>query len=1059
MAKFTVANVVPQTHSSETNQDSEPSIAVNPVNPKQILISTFTPPDSGQTNGPLYVSQDGGNSWSLAFIVPGGGPLDQTYGFGGLSGEFYGGDISGTSDPGSNIIILNALSTGNPFVPGTMTVLENPTPTDQPFLVAATVRYGADSGKDRFYIGYNDQRAGTTTGQTSAIDFCLDATAAAPVITTAHLDTRATPTWYSTKQDGPQVRTTVHGDGTIYAVFNGVRTFNSATSNVTSDVVVVRDDNWASGASPFTALVDPGDSLAGMRVQTGIPLFWSPQSPNMGQERAFGTFAIAAHPGNSDIVYLAWAQLENGVQTLHVQRSTNRGVTWSANLLSISNAANAGLAISVTGKIGLMYQKLTGTAPNDKWETHFQESTNGTTWTDTIVCTTPAETPLQVYLPYLGDYLELIAVGKNFYGTFCANNTPDPANFPATPAGAGNPNGARVQRNVTAAAPWNLLGTDGTTVVAVSIDPFLLLVEEVPASSDFYVRDWTDSFASGDDGTEPSTQVDFWNDSDVWNQSSSNVPFPPDADDVPHTENAQAGADNYGFARVRRNQLPAAGSGPTTVSAHFLVSEFGTGSNFVDNVFSDPSDPDVTFPNPDVTATFNETDLGPIVTPPTTWNLASTSSDHLCIAVEISAPGDPIAPPGLTGRAPGQPGTTLSVVNDNNKAQRNLHVTPAAGGGNIKTTQFGIVHNAGTLTRDMVLGLALTESGRPPEGTLIEVFTERGVVSRTAWRAWGTLTLPAMLPGENRWIGVTASVPAAGTPTVTLAELKGGRPVNGFTVGLQASPLSTVIGWLLGYHVRVLTRLQNGFGIDTGAGLTALTGLLGGAHRHHKETEGFDFEERVRVKEGELEIEIDVRVRRGGHKAGSPAPAPAQGAHATPDPSSYAGFIRAEAGLLSAYLAALGGTDPFGIATAIAALEAASDTAALTAEHASVLNRFDSYMTMLQKAKGDRADILQMVLWHQDLSLRSPKLMALPDTAGVAALLAGSIAHIEAGTADLSAYAALLASLSPALRRTAAGLGASAALDPRIAALTTASGARALQKAHRAFLLALEPYA
>ena len=184
MAQITVVNVIPQTHSDETNQDSEPSIGVNPTNAQQILISAFTPPDGSHTNGPLFYSENGGSSWDMSYIVPGGGPLDQTYAFGGNSGEFYGGDISGTSSPPTTVI-LNALSTGNPFVPGTMSVLESPTPTDQPFIAATTVRFGPDTGKDRFYIGYNDQRVVTTTGKTAAIDFCLDATAATPVISTA----------------------------------------------------------------------------------------------------------------------------------------------------------------------------------------------------------------------------------------------------------------------------------------------------------------------------------------------------------------------------------------------------------------------------------------------------------------------------------------------------------------------------------------------------------------------------------------------------------------------------------------------------------------------------------------------------------------------------------------------------------------------------------------------------------------------------------------------------------------------------------------------------------
>ena len=166
-----------------------------------------------------------------------------------------------------------------------------------------------------------------------------------------------------------------------------------------------------------------------------------------------------------------------------MQRSLNRGASWSGDLITpIAKATNAALAISVTGTIGLMYQQLTGTAPSDRWETHFQQSTNGTSWTDKTVSSAPAETPASAFLPYIGDYLELVAVGKNFYGTFCANNTPDPANFPATPAGATNPNGALFGRNVTSAAPWNLLGSDGHSVVAVSIDPYFLGVVEVPAS-------------------------------------------------------------------------------------------------------------------------------------------------------------------------------------------------------------------------------------------------------------------------------------------------------------------------------------------------------------------------------------------------------------------------------------------------------------------------------------------------------------------------------------------------------------------------------------------------
>jgi hypothetical protein len=93
VATFLIVDVVPKTHSDETWQDAEPSIGVNQFNPSQIVISAFTPPDPMQTNGPLYVSVDGGNTWNLSFIVPGGEPNDQTFKFGTRSSQFYGGRL------------------------------------------------------------------------------------------------------------------------------------------------------------------------------------------------------------------------------------------------------------------------------------------------------------------------------------------------------------------------------------------------------------------------------------------------------------------------------------------------------------------------------------------------------------------------------------------------------------------------------------------------------------------------------------------------------------------------------------------------------------------------------------------------------------------------------------------------------------------------------------------------------------------------------------------------------------------------------------------------------
>src|SRR5207247_7393877 len=176
-----------------------------------------------------------------------------------------------------------------------------------------------------------------------------------------------------------------------------------------------------------------------------------------------------------------------------------------------------------------------------------------------------------------------------------------------------------------------------------------------------YVRDWTDSPTSGDTGVEPSTHPVFYATSDVWNRRGT-LPgsFP---NDQPENESAGNGlldvGDNWAFARLRRNQAAAA---PQTGTAHFLVSKLGTGSNYVD---ASSADPDVTFPDPDPTVTFNPADLGPFITTAYHWHLAPVSSTHLCLAVEITGSNDPFVPPSLLGRAPGWPTTDLAVLNDN----------------------------------------------------------------------------------------------------------------------------------------------------------------------------------------------------------------------------------------------------------------------------------------------------------------------------------------------------------------------------------------------------------
>lgn len=463
VSRISVINMIPDAQSGETNQDSEPNLAVNPSDSRNIVGSAFTPNPTGTTtSAPIFVSTDRGETWSMNNIVPSGNGMtgDISLDFGRRGGTLYTGILRG----GSSLRQL-VLRTPDPFTATMMTTLADHSTEslDQPYVSATTFN---DSGtdRDRVYVGFNeyDNRSSAGgTGRTASAEFSLDArTAAAPAgFSTSRIEARNTA-----EQDMPAVRFAVHNSGVIYGVF--YRWASGNTPNAVCDVIVVRDDNFAAGASPFSNLTDPSDSVAGRIVASGVTVPAFPAS--LGQNRLVASnLSVAVHPGNAATVYIAWAD-RVGVNdyTLHVRRSTDSGATWSADLLTITNATNPALAINTSGQVGFLYQQLTGTAPNQRWETHFRRTQSGTTWSNVVLANTANNTPAATFQPYLGDYADVIAVGRTFYGIFSASNFPDRNNFPQ---------GVKYQRKVNFTTQ-RLRNETNTADVAVSIDPFFFKI-------------------------------------------------------------------------------------------------------------------------------------------------------------------------------------------------------------------------------------------------------------------------------------------------------------------------------------------------------------------------------------------------------------------------------------------------------------------------------------------------------------------------------------------------------------------------------------------------------
>jgi hypothetical protein len=445
-----VVNMIPPSLSGESGQDSEPNLAVNPEKPTDMVATAFTPAPLGGLLAPIYVSTDAGSTWSLRNVLPENGKFgtsDITVGFATTGGMLYAGILAGTSTR------LKILRTSSFASTTPMTVLVDRPDDDQPWVVAGSVMASGTS-RDRVYVGSND--FGTGTSATATVDLSTDARSGAPPsgFTVARLERRPTG-----GQDGPPVRCALHAGGTVYAAFQRWVTVNVA--DIRLDVVVTRDDDWGMGPNPFSALVDGADGLAGQRVATDRFVRFN---DTMGQERLGSDLTIAVDPDDARTVYVAWCDRVGGPSatdwTLHVRRSTDAGQTWSNDLRTITNVKNPALAVDAGRRVGLAYQQFTGT----RWATTLEVTADAWATAPTTVAlhSAPSNTPVRTFFPYLGDYIRLLAVGADFYGVFCANNTPDAANFP---------NGVTYQR----AADWTartLLGTDRVTRVPVSIDPF-----------------------------------------------------------------------------------------------------------------------------------------------------------------------------------------------------------------------------------------------------------------------------------------------------------------------------------------------------------------------------------------------------------------------------------------------------------------------------------------------------------------------------------------------------------------------------------------------------------
>jgi hypothetical protein len=423
--QITLVDIIPECLSGETDNDSEPNIAVNPANPKKIAVSAFTrEPMRRADRAPIFVSTDGGDSWSLRSIVP--SPqitCDVTLRFGSTSDVLYVSALRNEKQGYSNQELIICQSQDYATTRLMAEVFKNRNNIDQPYIAAMTV-----ASEDHVFVADCDFNYPTNPGPQGTGQAVLDRSLNAPGASFTPV-----PVEYQPKAIDWEVRSAIAADGKIvYAAFNRVTgvTYQQCgeykdLATMTSEVVVVRDDNGGASTPPFSSLVDPQRTPGVVAVQQRTLA----GTTCLGGDRIADDLALAVDPRDPKKVYLVWSDLVKGRVSLHLKYSTDCGETWSGSKRCIPDAKNPGLAVNAQGTVGFLYQQVV----NNMWKTQFEQTSDDfqTKPQPSTLAQFPTKSGYQscCYNIFLGDYLHLMAVNNDFYGIFSSNNNPDRSHF------------------------------------------------------------------------------------------------------------------------------------------------------------------------------------------------------------------------------------------------------------------------------------------------------------------------------------------------------------------------------------------------------------------------------------------------------------------------------------------------------------------------------------------------------------------------------------------------------------------------------------------------------
>jgi hypothetical protein len=403
--------------------DAEPSIAVNPRNPQEIVVLSFSEgwgpskhprtdvpckPTGDEPAAPLWRSEDGGVTWRKDFIIPRfnsmqDGPVDQRVAFD-AEGRLL---IVAMDAPGS---ISRFYRQGESSPPALISGVGFA--SDQPQLEVD--RFAASRCFDRVYSPW--RKVNNTPFALSFVSNSSDRGARVSEVAVGNNNFH-----------NRTARIAVAPDGTVYVVYKTEEERIDAHFQ-RAHFRVVRSDDCGQTWGPVSGGVPiHGEEAVTTWLTEGGTGFGNAAKGKTNRASSSDAW-VTVDPAGS-IVYVAYVDVDSsGFSQIVVARSNDRGGTWVSSRIPNEgrHCAYSEIAVAGNGAVGVLYVDLDDSGAATVFRHRFAKSFDqGATWPiaeqKTLQSMNPADLnnddhPTDDYL--WGDYEGLTAEGKVFYGVF-----------------------------------------------------------------------------------------------------------------------------------------------------------------------------------------------------------------------------------------------------------------------------------------------------------------------------------------------------------------------------------------------------------------------------------------------------------------------------------------------------------------------------------------------------------------------------------------------------------------------------------------------------------------